>query len=194
MNYKIISFVLAAGLAGAVVYIVKLKQDTVAQFTATNLAPELYVDEELYNYWLAQDTLHRDSTGKFIDKSMATEIFKGYHTWSPKPLPHGGPNGQPYAFSIGTNVMQKLLNNIEYINDSIVAGGGTNTIEAIRVYLARKKTNGKKHLDILIMPALKDTRSYVQLDTTLMLPPKRLRTKDDSTMINTSAPCPNYCQ
>lgn len=191
MNLKAVTIILFIALIGAIIYIIVLRNQIPDGDAATRLsfAPELFLDEDLYKAFEDIKAHDRDTTGAFIDDKTAAEIFRDYHRW--KPMPHGNGNGQPHAFSIGINLMGAMLKRINNINDSLTSRGDTNTIEAIRIHLARKQRSGRPHLDVLLMPALKDKRSYVRLDTANIM--KRLG-RDDSTMLNTSAPCPTLCQ
>lgn len=144
------------------------------------------IDQKLIDAWREKKTHHRDSTGGFISLRDAKAMYKAYLKW-------GVLQGQPHAFSIGTNRLRKMLDQIDIQNEIMDGNGDTNTIEAVRIYLLRRMTNNSPHLDIMLVPAKRNTTLFMQMDTAT-LTDEKMELLNTNLIVNTSAPCPNMCQ
>lgn len=145
----------------------------------SELMSTLSVDDESFN-----QVINRNA-GYPIPLSVAREKMSRFKKWNDllvlKKI-------KPYAFSFGLDRLDDMREAIEIENDSIPEG--ENKIVGVRVYLTRTKPDpdkNKHHLDLLFVPVLDGGDDYLDVNQKSFL--------GDSTnlLLNTSIPCPDYC-
>jgi hypothetical protein len=202
MKYKISTYVLLVVLAGFIIY--SCGDDKKGGGTEENASDTTEVTEEMIAgnpaaidpalSVIFPKMVDPDSTGEFISQDSARKHSKRYRD-------HRNVNHQlkkePYGFGFGLNKLKELIRNIDAENAQMPTGD-TSRITGVRIFLVRKHTTGKPHMDMLIVPCKRSGYNYISIGDPNVGNPGVAKLApapegDPNLLLNRSSPCPDMC-